>query len=182
MSYGNSGSDEIVVPLHKGKTMAVALGSLAFVLTGIAMMAISGSHDGATRVYDVVVGLASILFFGLVFTYAASRLSSSSPTIVINARGITDNASAMGAGFVAWDEIASVHIGTTAGKRFLCLVPKDVPVFLARQPAWKRGAMEWNVSMVGAPITIAGTLTSISLDELQGLVMTHLRQAAPVPA
>ena len=56
--------------------------------------------------------------------------------------------------FVAWEEIASAYIETSTGKRFLCLVPKDVAGFLARQPGWKRWTMQQNVGLIGVPITV----------------------------
>ena len=181
MNDTNSDMGEMVVPLNKAKTAGVALCALVFVLLGVVIIASSSGHDAATTLFYIAIGLVSIVFFGMALFYAVGRLFNPTPAIEINARGITDNATAMGVGFVAWDEIASVHIGTTAGKRFLCLVPKDVPGFLARQPAWKRGVMRTNVSMVGAPITIAGTLMSTSLDELSSRVATYLRQGNPEP-
>ena len=182
MSYAVSGSDEIIIPLDKAKTGALAARlSIVLALIVASTIVLSGTHDAARRALYMTMGVALIVLCGVILLLAVGRLLNPAPALVISARGITDNVMAGSKSFVSWDEIASVHIGTFSGRRFLFIVAKDVPGFIARQPAWKRPAMRADMNQLGTPISVSDALIPMPLEELQSRVIAHLQAAVPEP-
>jgi len=166
--------DEIVVYHSRWKMILLALGALAFVLGAIPIIQGGISEGGYSLFMCLIMALADIVFFGICFVYACQILFRNTPALKINSEGIFDDASAVGAGFVGWDEIDSFHIGQVHLQSFVCIVPKDIEAFLQRQPVWKRYLMKSNVNLVGAPITISAMGLQMSLDDLVKRVETHL--------
>ena len=88
---------------------------------------------------------------------------------------MTDNGSALAAGFIPWEEITSAAIITLQGKRFLGIFLHNNAAVLARQPLLKRKTMETNLKMVGTPVTIPGH-TSASMEEMLAPIQARLAQ------
>lgn len=134
----------IVVPISRTKMALVLAGALLFVAAGVWML------RAPRTPIDVPAAWFAIVFFGGCAIYAGLRLIRSTPALVIDANGIYDNASALGAGFISWEDIAEMRPYTMRNQTFLGIMPKDLDAFLARQPAWKRLAIQFNL-MTGGP-------------------------------
>jgi hypothetical protein len=65
------------------------------------------------------IGIASVVFFWFLYAFAVARLVQPTPALVIHPSGIFDNASALSAGFLLWDEIAGVYVAKLKNQRFL---------------------------------------------------------------
>lgn len=144
--------DVDLVLYPKPRNMAlVALGSLLFVLGAPLLWSIGSLFLRA-------LALADVLFFGACAVFALGRLLRPRPALIIDERGITDNASAVGAGFIGWKEIAGagISLGTS---RFLVIVLHNPEVVLARPPLLKRKVMAANLGLVGSPVAIPGHMT-----------------------
>ena len=142
--------------------MAVAAGSVAFVVAGAWML----SRVQQEGVDVVAVGLAAITFFGASGSYALFRLARPRPAVVINSRGIVDNASALGVGLIEWGEIDQCHEYRFQNQVFLGIVPRDLEALLARLPAWKRSAIRANLLLGAAPVNIPQVVLPMKVSEL----------------
>jgi hypothetical protein len=163
-------SKELVLYPARWKMGLLALGSLVFVLTGVFLWVVGGAPSGA---FLRGICIADWLFFGFCFLFATSRLISPRPSLVLDDRGLTDNASAVGAGLVRWEEITGVVMVEMGITRYLTVEVRDPEAVLARQPTLKRWVMTANQSLGTSPITIPGALP-ISLDELAELITARL--------
>lgn len=119
------------------------------------------------------VAVADVLFFGYCALFALGCLLRPRPSLVLDQRGITDNASATGAGFIAWEEIAAVGLTNFGTNRFLVIIPHDTQAILARQPPLKRKIMAANMGLVGSPVTIPG-YTTMPLEEIMRHIQARL--------
>jgi hypothetical protein len=155
-----SPSRELVVPASIGKLVALAAGAVAFVLAGGWMV----SHPKNPT--DVLAGAAAIVFFGAAGIFLIIRIVRPTPAVVINDKGILDNASALGAGFIAWDEIADLREYRFNNQVFLGVFPKQLDAILARQSTWKRQAIRANLALGAAPINIPQVVLPISVADL----------------
>jgi hypothetical protein len=112
-------------------------------------------------------------FFGLCFLYACYRLIVPKPAVIVNHEGIFDNASAISAGLVKWDEIADVFVSYFMGQSFLSVVPVDIEAFLRRQPVFKIWLMKANAGLVAAPINIPQSMLRMKVEELASEIQKY---------
>ena len=163
---GSTSHPDIVLYPSRWKMTLIALGGLLFVLCAPLLWA---TRDLFIRVVAVV----DVLFFGFCALFALSRLLRPRPSLVLDQRGITDNASATGAGFIAWEEIAAVGMSSMGVNRFLVIIPHDTEAILARQPPFKRKIMVANMGLIGSPVAIPGH-TTMPLEEIMRHVQARL--------
>ena len=88
------------------------------------------------------------------------------PGLVLDSRGITDNSNRVAAGFIPWDQITAIKIGTIKGQRFLTIEVADPQAFIARSGPLLRLVHTMNVHLCGSPINISSNSLKISFDEL----------------
>ena len=117
-----------------------------------------------------------IPFFGLCLAYAIYRLCIPKPAVIVSDEGIFDNASAVGAGMLRWEEIADVFPYDFVGQRMLGIIPVNENVVIGRQPPFKRVLAKMNRGMGVAPFNIPQSVLPISVDEL--LVRIEERRGA----
>ncbi len=161
----NSPQPDVVLYPNPVKMAGLAIGALVFVL----LAPVVWKAGFLMKLFAV----ADVLFFGYAFIYAVGRLVKRTPSLIVDARGVTDNGSALAAGFIPWEEIASAAVIPSAGKRWLAVFPHDPQVLLARQPSVKRKLMETNLKTSGSPVLIPGH-TSLSLEEMLAPIQAHL--------
>ena len=156
-----------VIYHNRWKMLFFALGSLILVAAAIPVLLAGFQEGGRAILACLLLSAADILFFGVAFLWSFRRLCVPTPALIIDTEGLYEDASVVGAGFVSWDEIASVHVPRMPWSRVLCLVPKDVDAFLKRQPMWKRGLMRQRARKMGAPIVISAIGLPLSFQEVR---------------
>jgi hypothetical protein len=95
-----------------------------------------------------------IPFFGLCLAYAIYRLCIPKPAVIISDEGIFDNASAVGAGMLRWEEIAEVYPYDIVGQRVLGIIPVKENDVIRRQPHINRVMAKMNRVIGVAPFNI----------------------------
>jgi hypothetical protein len=165
--------DEIVIYPSKFRTFLMAAGALIFV--GIILALAIWGEKSEDPSGDLILYWVGIPFFGLIFIYDCYRLIVPKPAVIINHRGVFDNASAVSAGLVEWGEIDKVFVYEYYGQRFLGVVPSDVKAVLKRQPIFKRLLMYINIHLVKAPINIPQNRLPVKVDELALKILEYIR-------
>ena len=159
------------MPTSRGKLVAAALGSIAFVAIG-GWLVRRAPRDG---IEAALAGLAAAVFFGACGLYALWRLVRPRPALVINHRGIVDNASALSVGFLGWDEIAELYEYRYQNQVMLGIVPKNLEALFGKQPAWKRRVLRANLWLGTAPINIPQVILPMKVSELLREIETRFR-------
>ena len=159
------------MPTSRGKLIAAALGSIAFVALGGWLLR-RAPHDG---IVAPLAGLAAAVFFGACGLYALWRLVRPRHALVINRRGIVDNASALSIGFLGWDDIAEMYEYRYQNQVMLGIVPRDLEAVLGKLPAWKRRVLRANLWLGTAPINIPQVILPMKVSELLREIETRFR-------
>ncbi|MEW6208222.1 MAG: STM3941 family protein [Acidobacteriota bacterium] len=149
--------------------LGIAVGALTFVATGI-YFAVDRQSLRLPLWVIVISSYIGVPFFGLGFIYACYRLFVPKPLLIINRDGIFDNASAVGAGMLRWEEIAEIFTYTFWGERFLGIIPINPETVMNRQSSIKRFLMKLNRGLKLAPINIPQPGLPMSVDELQSMI------------
>ncbi|QVQ53807.1 hypothetical protein J4H86_08870 [Spiractinospora alimapuensis] len=117
----------LVFPGSRLSTVATLLGSLVFVVAGLAMVAMafapSASHGPAGPVLLFLVGLAGITVFSVFGVLALLALARGGNGIALVADGVYFRAPA-GRAWVGWDDLKSVRLGD--GIQFLVHSPEQI--------------------------------------------------------
>ena len=165
--------NEVVIYPKRLKLLGFAAGSLVFVLFGL-YVAVSP----APLPFVALVSYLGVPLFGLGFVYAVYRLCVPKPLLVISDEGLFDNASAVGAGMLRWEEIAELFQYEFAGQRFIGIVPVDVEAVVARQPRLKRAMAKLNGGMSPSPFNIPQLMLPMPVEELYLLILKRRQDAA----
>jgi|SRR5580765_403438 len=151
--------DATVIYPSRKKLLLLTAGGVMFVVLGFFLLQ-------STDTEERLAGIAGIVFFGFCALFGIWRLVRPTPAVILHPSGIFDNASALSAGFLHWDEISSVYVARIKNQRSLAIVLKDVDAFLSRQSGVKSKLMKMNVNLVGAAVNIPASTLPISLEEL----------------
>ncbi len=164
--------NRVVIYQSRPKMSLVLLGSIAFVVIGVWI----GTPNVARglAVWEVVVAsYVGVPFFAACGLYAAYRLAVRRPALEIDSMGITDTASAVGAGRLRWDEVDHVVVYKYSGQVMLGIVPKNLDIFLNRQPVVRRFLMKLNLALGCAPINVPQFGLRMGVLELAHLLHTR---------
>jgi hypothetical protein len=161
-------SETLFLYPKRSRFFLLAVGALLFVCAGIF---IGSDHDsGIPRLVTVLISSLAIGFFGLCFLYAVYRLLVHRPALILNREGIVDNASAVSAGLVRWEEIERIYCSSVQRQLFISIAVKDPDRFLQGMPGVKAKLMRLNIGLVGAPINLPATPMGLSVTELLKLI------------
>ena len=170
----------VEIPLSKSKTVLMLFGSLAFVTIGlwfvIAPPTIENSYWGnPTRM--LILGYASIIFFGLCAFLFMRKLPDNKPGLVIDDAGLTDNSGGLSAGYIPWTDIQNVAVLEIHNQKLIMLEVKNPQDYIGRQKSFlKRKAMELNYKMYGTPLSITTNGLKTSFDSLLTILMDRFQE------
>jgi len=157
--------NEVAIYPKKLKLLAIAVAALLFVILGF-YFAQNRVAMGLSLRTIIITSYVGIPFFSLCLVYAIYRLCLPTPAVVISDEGIFDNASAVGAGMLRWEEIADVIAYDFMGQRMLGIIPVNEEVVLRRQSRFKKVMAKMNKGIAPAPFNIPQSVLPISVDEL----------------
>jgi len=166
-------TERIEIQLSKTKLTLLFLGSIMFVATG-AWYVINppkvniSIFSNPTLVF--IVGLASILFFGLVGFFIFKKLFDNAPGLIISTEGVFDNSSGVSVGFVPWTDIVEIKETKISNQKFINIVVKNPQEYIDKQKsAFKRKSLKVNYNSYGTVIGISANGLKIKYNDLKAL-------------
>lgn len=132
----------------------------------------------------IIAVIALLDVFSSVFVlFAIARLISRAPVLIVNAEGITDNATliATGMGIVPWREVIGLSNNDPLQRVPLRIswpttlnVITERQTVLQRQALWKRAILTFTATPLG-PVCIPGFLLPMTVEELHMQIDEYLR-------
>src|SRR5262245_19949122 len=113
----NETGERLLIALSKAKIVLLLMGSGVFVAAGLFLWA--NADQFSSPLYVEAVAIAAIGFFGLCGLFALFKLFDTTPGLILDAEGITDNSSAVSAGRIPWSDITGFTITSVQKQRFL---------------------------------------------------------------
>lgn len=162
-------TNQVVIPLSKGKTFLTILGCICFVALGAWVWAIA-DHQQYDPLLVRFAMIAGWIFFGLVGLYACYKFFDRKPGLVVDGEGIVDNSSGVSAGRIRWEEITDIGALKVQSTRFLTIHVTDPEKFIRRGNFVQRALNAASVKMTGTPITISSNALQMNFSELQTLL------------
>ena len=164
----------IEIPLSKKKLSLMLIGSIAFVAIGLWFIinppTISNPIFG-NHIYLSVVGISSVLFFGICAIYIIAKLQDKKPGLIIDELGIIDNSSGVASGQILWTDIDSISVIEIYRQKIILLKVTNPQDYLDKQiSGFKRKMMSLNFKMYGTPLSIASNGLTTSFEELLSII------------
>ncbi|MDN4600260.1 hypothetical protein P5G61_03395 [Paenibacillus sp. F6_3S_P_1C] len=156
--------DQQHVEYPSRKRMAwLTVGAALFVAAGFFLMFDDSSTKGSA--ISSVIGMFSILFFGLCLCYSLVKMIKKEPSFVVDEHGFVDSSSYTSGGIIAWKDVESIFMYEFMGQKMIEVRLWDENVFLDRQNGMKRKLM------VDATVSIAQNSLTLPLDQLYNMMV-----------
>lgn len=172
--------EQIKIPLSKTKMTLAFLGSLMFVGLGLWFLINPPKSNHwllGNPTLMFVIGLASVIFFGIVALIIFRKFSDNNPGLTISKQGITDNSSGVSAGIIPWTDIQEIKITQVMNQKFLMFIVKNPQDYLDRVTnPLKRNAMKMNYKTYGSPISISSNALQTNFDDLYKLLIYKMAE------
>ena len=161
-----------------GSALAVALGA-HLCAAGLGLVAVANPLSSApARLLFLAAGASDLLFFGFCLAFYLGRIVRfRRPIFELGPEGILDRASALGAGFVPWEEVEGTRVRRLLGSRVLAVEVTDERALLARQGPAKRLLMGVNGRIVGTPVLVPLGFLDVREDTLLWEIEKHLSRS-----
>ena len=160
----------IEIPLSKKKLLLMLAGSVGFILIGFWFIIdppkISNPYFGDPTLL-LLLGIVSILFFGICAVYIARKLPENKAGLIIDSSGLIDNSSGVSAGRILWSDIQDISVIEIHRQKLIMLQVKNPQDYIDRQKSrFKRKMMQMNFNMYGTPLSITSNSLKIEFNEL----------------
>jgi len=168
--------EQIEIPLSKLKLSLMLAGSIAFVALGAWFImkpkeiSMQGVHASPVQIF--IVGIVSILFFGLCTTFIFKKIIDNTPGLVINNNGINDNSGGTSVGLILWKDIKEIKELTVANQNFIMIIVNNPDEYINKENSFiKRKTMEINYKTYQSPISISANGLKCNFDELYKIIV-----------
>lgn len=173
--------EEKVIGISKVKTLLILLGALAFVILGAWFLTLDAQAVEAQRKFNSPIlvygiGCVAIAFFGACGIFAAKKLFDSSPGLVLNRQGLTDNSSAISVGFVPWSEVSRIEEHQIQKQKVISIFVDNPEKYMGAGNVLQRKARQANLKMCGTPISISSNALKIKYDDLYSAIEVYFRR------
>jgi hypothetical protein len=172
--------EKIEIPLSKTKITLLLFGAAVFVILGILFMLkpetfISPIFRDPVKIQ--IVGIASLLFFGLCSVFIVKKLFDKNVGLTIDKEGITDNSNATSVGLIDWEDIKGIETKHIASKRILMLITDKPDKYINRaKNGISKRAMKANLTLYGSPLSIISNSLKINFDDLEKLIHSEFEK------
>ena len=189
-------SDTIAIPLSRLKIAAFFGGSLLFLTLAIGLIVIATGQNGLAAVLCYGAGGVGASIAALMLFLFSRKLFDPSPGLVIDAEGILDNASPIGAmGRISWQQITRITVVRIYSPIDTRSVPaRPVIIVGVRHPQrclevknpLERFIRRGNYNWFGSPVRISSAMLGTTFAKLEELLQTSFSKyrgdtASPEP-
>lgn len=175
-----SENQQIEIKLSKSKIVLLFFGCLIFCILSILFILnpekfISWRHSSSTMVF--IAGILGVLFFGICLLYYSRKIFDKTPGLIINDKGIYDNASGISAGTIPWNDIVEISETIVVNQSFINIVVKNPDEYIERQKnIFKRKLVQINYRSFGTVIAIPSVALKCEFNELKRILKQELEK------
>ncbi len=167
-------SERIEIQLSKTKLTLMFIGSIIFVGLGIWYVTYPPKVNisiFSNPITVFIVGLVSILFFGVVGFSISRKLFDKSVGLIISGEGIDDNSSGVSVGFVPWTDVIEIKDTKVANQNIISLIVKNPQDYIDRQKNFmKKKSMQMNYKYYDTVIGISTNGLKCNYKELKTML------------
>ncbi len=166
-------NDRIEIPLSKVKLTMLIVAAIVFVIIGFWILIFQPkSIIFRNQIFNSIMSIAGILFFGLGGLLLLLKLGDYKPGITIDKFGINVNAGSFSFGLIKWDDIEEIKETLYYNQKLMLILVKNPEYYIQGQNnAFKRKQMEMSLKYLATPITISANSLNCNFEELKSILL-----------
>lgn len=157
------------------KLFLLSLLAAAFVALGVFLVFVVANDTDDDWLRVMVVGWASIIFFGFGLIVFLVRLFDRRPRIILDDEGIEDKS--LDVGKIIWSDIEAAYPNGVLSSKFISLKVRDADKYLRRTSESKQKLAAYNESLGFETLNLNLVGLQISQKDLLALIETHLSRS-----
>ena len=175
-----SANQQIEFKLSKSKIVLMFFGCLIFCILSILFIMnpekfTSWRHSSSTMV--LIVGILGVTFFGICLLFYARKMFDKTPGLIVNDKGIYDNASGISVGFIPWNDIVEIKETVVINQSFVNIVVKNPDKYIETQKnIFKRKLVQINYNSFGTVIAIPSVSINSEFNDLKRILQQEFEK------
>lgn len=135
----------------------------------------SWRHSSSTMV--LIVGILGVTFFGICLLFYARKMFDKTPGLIVNDKGIYDNASGISVGFIPWNDIVEIKETVVINQSFVNIVVKNPDKYIETQKnIFKRKLVQINYNFFGTVIAIPSVSINSEFNDLKRILQQEFEK------
>ena len=172
--------DRIEIYSSRKKSILILIGSIIFVVGGILFVA-NPERFLTLRMQNpyiiIIVGIASVLFFGLGIFVGIKRVIKSEIALIIDNKGLNVNPKKSLTEFIEWENILGFQEIKIQSQRILIIVVKNPEKWIEKETnTFRKKLMRFNQNNYNSPFNIAAAGLDISYTELNEKLNKYFKE------
>ena len=165
-------SESLEIQLDKTKIIILIFSSMMFVALGIWFVtSFAGLQTEFSPLLIRIIGIASILFFGLALFYSVPKYLDKNPGLIFTSKGIIDNSNGTSIGLIEWCDITDIKIIEIWKNKSILLQTNNPEKYIKKATKRQVNLMLANHKIYGTPLSITPQTLKIDFDELYDLLL-----------
>lgn len=166
----------VEIPFSKPKIGALIAYNLVIVGVGLALYLTAGRLNLLIEWFFKITAIAGVVFFGNSIVLFTGKLFQKKPGFTIDQAGFIDNADALNAGRIYWEEISEIAQWQFMGQEMILVKVTDPLKVLKSQNFFKRLLMRLNWKRFETPVSITSGALQIDQQKLFQLIQQNLEK------
>ncbi|MFY1045394.1 STM3941 family protein [Chryseobacterium sp. GP-SGM7] len=176
---------QIEIQLSKIKMGLLFLSALLLVALGVLLVVCEPESINYSNRFSwimrpvprVLSGLLFVILFGFLGVILLIRLFNRNPGITINEKGIIDNTSFFGLGFIPWKDIKDIKTVRINNGDFILILLKNPSDYINSTTYWlKRKLLKTNFKYHYTPLCMSVNSLEINFNELHKLLVNNMEK------
>jgi len=174
------GDPRVEIAFSKPRIFLLILYNTGIVGLGLYLFMTSGVYSLIPQILLKLTAGSGMFFFGSSSLLLAAKLFTNKPGFVIDQHGFIDNADAVSAGRINWENMTDIEHWHFMGQALMLVKVKAPQEIMQQQSLFKRLLMYWNMKRFGTPVSITCGALEIRHEQLYQLIMQNFNShAAP---
>lgn len=170
----------IEIPSNKQKIILFIIGALVFIAAGIWIVSEPETFKNerfSNTTFIAIIGILAIILSGLALFFFSRKMFESTPAIIIDQTGITDNTSMISIGHILWEDMKEIIVKKVGAQERLVVIVNNPEKYIDRYTkAFYKNAAKYNYQNYGSPVIIQANLLNYDLDELKNILKSELKK------
>lgn len=172
--------EKIEIYSSKKKSLLLLISSLIFVIGGIYMLMNYGNFTGysaSSPLFIKIIGIASVLFFGLGIYISIRQLLANQLILIINKKGINVNPKKSQTEFIEWKNIKEFLELKILSQKFVIIDVDNSEYWIENEKnAIRKKLMKFNVNNYGSPFNLSANSMQMNHTELMKILNENLNK------
>jgi len=156
-----------IIPVSRLKLTLLTTGALVFIVAGFYIIKSAFSPFHFFSVVTILIGMASIIFFGACFLFGLIRLFSNKPGLILTKEGFEDHSSFINGHYIGWQEVENIDYLQVQNQKFIRVVLKDPEALIKKAKGLQKFVMRMNYRFYGSPVHISANSLTYNFSKLQ---------------